>query len=202
MNTWNALHAHLLVRPQHAPVIPRQREVLETGLAGPVHSGTQPPSHGGGVVITFTYTISKHHSRALSSQSTHVIITITIIGMIFDGIHNQRRRHVPVTCVVSMTRASGEYQCPCHSKPFRDITFLSFNTVQKHTIENVVQCLCSPETHPTRGYVLRVSRYFDTRSEQSRQWRAINVLSVWPHFVRKHAKSSSLMMLFAFSAGL
>ena len=56
-------------------------------------------------------------------------------------------------------------------------------------------------TYPTRGYVLRASTYFDTRSKQSRQWRASRVLSVWPHSVRKHAKSSSLMMLFAFIAG-
>jgi len=61
-------------------VPPRQREVLEAGPAGPAHSGTQPPAYGGGVVISFTYIVSKHHSHALSPRSTHMIITITVIG--------------------------------------------------------------------------------------------------------------------------
>ena len=49
---------------------------------------------------------------------------------------------------MSMTRTSTEYQSPCHSKPFRDIPFLSSNTVQTHTIQNVDQCLCSKERIP------------------------------------------------------
>jgi len=40
--TWNAL---LLVRPEHAPVPPPKREVLETG---PGHNRTHPPAHTAG----------------------------------------------------------------------------------------------------------------------------------------------------------
>ena len=40
--TWNT---HLLVRPEHAPVPPRQREVLE---AGPAHRRTEARAHTAG----------------------------------------------------------------------------------------------------------------------------------------------------------
>ena len=83
---------------------------------------------------------------------------------------------------------------------------LAFKNIQRHTIPVIQyrsdtyhsECRSMSmfqRAHPTRGCVLRASRYFDTRSKQSRQWRASRVLSVWPHSVRKHAKSSSLMML-------